>query len=428
MPPRGRKNPNSSAKKPPLRTPSSVKRKRQPGASGSALRPGVSPVKYQDTENLTHDGHPNSSENDLSKDDADGPSPMVDDETRQDYEEDVLGAGRNYFEAHKGAIATTNLSLANLTVSSPDELTEALAQFEDPLLSRQNDQAKMFKKQHGKYEYFLKAGHSLLFYGFGSKKYVLDNFATHLSSTGDVVVINGFNPTFNLRTALTQFAGEVLGLKSFTRRSLLDYVDAIRDAMAANKKLTASIVIHNMDGPSLRPSDAQLALSRLAAIPRLWFVGSIDHVNAPLLWDAPMYTSFSWMWVAYETFGTYEAETFFSSKPLARGGTERRVEGAIAFLNSLAEKARSVFRELAVRQMGGEEGGAATRTTFNDLFESAKEQFLVSDTGTLRNILNEIETHDLLQTRRGADAAQQLWIPLQDKQLEAILNEIGLPT
>lgn len=98
----------------------------------------------------------------------------------------------------------------------------------------------------------------------------------------------------------------------------------------------------------------------------------------------------------------------------------------MAFLNSLTGRARSVFHELAKRQMGADSGGTATRTTFNDLFEAMKKDLIITDTGTLRNVVNEIETHDLLQTRRAADAAQQLWIPLPDEQLKAILNEIGL--
>lgn len=246
---------------------------------------------------------------------------LGDDEIMQDRDDEGLETGRTYFEAYKGAVTTTNLTLANLSLSTPDELSEALAEFEDPLRPEQKAQLHKFKDQNHKFEYFLNADHSLLFYGLGSKRTVLDNLATHLSSTGDVVVINGFNPTVSLRMAFTQLAVEVLGLKSFSKRSLLDYVDAISDAMQRKRSTTISVIIHNIDGAALRPSDAQLALSRLAGIPRVRFAASIDHVNAPLLWDAPMFTSFSWMWIQCETFWPYDAETFFLSKPLQRGGS-----------------------------------------------------------------------------------------------------------
>lgn len=343
--------------------------------------------------------------------------------------EDGTTAGRTYFEAHKGALTTTNLTLASLSICSPEELTKSLSESHNYLFSEQEHQADKFREQYSFLEYILDAGHSILVHGFGSKRLLLDEFATSLSSMSDVVLINGFNPTVSMRAALTQIAADVLKLKSFSKRSLLDYVDAVRDKMTMLPNRYLTVVVHNIDGPSLRSSDVQLALSKLAAIPNLRFIASVDHVNAPLLWDASMYASFSWVWVLCQTFRPYDAETFFSSKPLFRGGTERRVEGAIALLNSLTERARNVFRDLALRQMqGADEETPASRTTFNELFTSARENFWVSDPETMRNILTELKTHDLLQTRRCADAAEKLWIPLQDVQLEAILNEIGLPS
>lgn len=343
-------------------------------------------------------------------------------------EEEQLGLGRNYFEAHRGALATSNLTLADMSVCSPEELAIALASYQDPLQDEYRRIAGQFKECHSTYQYFLDAGHSILLYGLGSKKDLLDEFARHLSSSSDVVVVDGFNPTLSLRSALTQLANDVLQLKSFTKRSLLDYVDAIRDALAEIPKTTVTIAVHNIDGPCLRPTDAQLALSRLAALDQIRFVASVDHVNAPLLWDAPVYTAFGWIWIRVDTFRPYDVETFFSTKPLLRGGSERRVEGAVAFLNSLAERSRDVFRDLASRQLHANKNPSTACTTFNELFESVKTQFIVSEPDTLRSIMNELQTHDLLVSRLGADAAEQLSIPLPQAQLEAVLEEMGPST
>lgn len=340
-------------------------------------------------------------------------------------EEDQLGAGRNYFEAHRGAVATTNLTLADLSICSPEELAIALANFQDPLQDEHRHIAGNFRNNHFKFHYFLDAGHSILFYGLGSKKDLLDEFARYLSSTSDVVVIDGFNPTLSLRSTLTQLANDILRLKSFTKRSLLDYVDAIRDALVETPRTIISIAIHNIDGPCLRSADAQHALSRLASLDQIRFVASVDHVNAPLLWDAPMYTAFGWMWIRVDTFCPYEVETFFSTKPLLRGGSERRVEGAVAFLSSLAERSRDVFRELASRQLHANQNPHVVCTTFNELFETVKTRFIVSEPDTLRSIMIELQTHDLLVSRLGVDAAEQLSIPLPRAQLEAVLAEIG---
>lgn len=382
-------------------------------------------------------------------------------EPRIDRGEEAAGSGRTYFEAHKGAISTSNFTLASLSVPPPSELSTALQLFHvnNPLQSHIDRRASRFAKQHAKMEYILEAGHSLLLYGFGSKCIILDEFASYLSSSTDVVVVHGFNPTTSLRSILTQIATDVLNLRSFSKRSLLDYVDAIREAIdlkqqlqprkekhnrrnsstTNNSLITAndepsppilSIVIHNIDGKSLRSPDTQFALSRLSSTKGIRFIASIDHVNASLLWDAPTYAEFQWFWLPLNTFTPYNSETFFTSRPLWRGGAERRVEGAVAMLNSLTERARNVFRELVVRQMHGdnnERNGVVNKTKFNDLFQAVKEQFIVSDAETLRNILTELKTHDLLQIqRRREDAAEVLWIPLPDSQLEDILNEIGL--
>lgn len=49
-------------------------------------------------------------------------------------------------------------------------------------------------------------GYSLLFYGFGSKKALLEKFARDKLLDGGVVVFNGFKPTLKLREILSTVA------------------------------------------------------------------------------------------------------------------------------------------------------------------------------------------------------------------------------
>lgn len=332
-------------------------------------------------------------------------------------------AGRSYFEANRGLVRTSNLTLASLNILPQEQLTAALKLFNDPLTKQQKEQCSTFEEKHATFELYLNAGHSLLVYGFGSKRTLLNKLADYLSDSSSVLVVNGFNPTLSLRSVFSQLAS-VLNLQDFSKRTLFDYVDAISTALP-NSKDPISMIIHNIDGPALRQPECQHALSRLASCKNLHLVASIDHVNTPLLWDAPSFNAFSWFWVLCHTYLPYEFETHFSSKPLLRGTAERRVDGAVALLQSLSERARAVFRELADRQKGAEKGGLHMRTTFNEFFEMVKQKFLVSDQATLRTILTELSTHDLLQTRRGVDSAERLWIPLDETQLEEILGKIA---
>jgi origin recognition complex subunit 2 len=42
------------------------------------------------------------------------------------------------------------------------------------------------------------------------------------------------------------------------------------------------LLIHNIDGPTLRNAQAQTALATLAAHPKVSLVASLDHLNSPL--------------------------------------------------------------------------------------------------------------------------------------------------
>ncbi|KAI0562230.1 origin recognition complex subunit 2 ORC2 [Gracilaria domingensis] len=342
-------------------------------------------------------------------------------------EEEEIGAGRSYFEAHKGVVRTSNLTLANLSIASQEQLENALHNFEHPLKREQEFQLDTLRKCFQQYLYILEASHSLLFYGFGSKKKLLDEFAQYLTKSHAIMVVNAFNPTLSLRSILAQIAKDFLNCDGFPKRTLSDYIDAIRRNVRHHR---IGIVIHNIDGPSLRSSENQNVLATLSSIPGISIAASIDHVNAPLLWDGAMYSKFEWAWIKADTFAPYDAETVYSSKPLLHGGRERRVEGAVALLTSLSKRARQVFEVLAQRQLDADHAKSTThsaisRTTFNQLFEITKEKFLTTDANTLRGILTELHTHDLLQSKRGADAAEQLWIPLHKAQLEAIILEIN---
>lgn len=341
--------------------------------------------------------------------------------------------GSSYFEAHRGTVRTSNLTLSSLNILPPVALEKARQELTNPIQAEQQALMDKVKDRFQELSFLLASGHSLLFHGYGSKKSLLDDFAVHQSQFDTVLVVNGFNPTVSLRSVLSQISTDLLRLgQNHAKRSLLDYVDAIRDGIG-NKSI--ALVIHNIDGSSLRSEESQKALAMLNNIDNVSVTASVDHLNAPLLWDGVTYSKFAWAWVKADTFVPYNAEIVYCSKPLLRGGGERQIEGAIALLRSLSQRARKVFRLLAERQTGGDalkeeihqaSGKAAqARTTFNDLFEESKCQFLVSEPATLQVILTELETHQLLESRRGVDAAAQLIIPLQVSQLRAILKEIA---
>jgi origin recognition complex subunit 2 len=417
--------------------------------------------------------------------------------------------GRSYFDAHSASgVRTSADTLQSVRLPAEAVLTNAMRDL-PPHVSEDVERAlvnKILRKDKlSKYAFWMAAGHSLLFYGFGSKIAVLDALAQKLADDAEldetaVFVMHGYNPSLSLRTALSEMATAVVPKTAlYAKRHLLDYVRAIRDALTTERQTQRRsaflstgrvfLVVHNIDGVSLRSSDAQNVLSELAAIEGVSVIASIDHVNAPILWDGTMYARFRWAWLPATTFMRYTEEVVFGARPLLHGRNERRVEAAGVVLKSLSLKARKIFRllaefqcgrSLAVREdvllgpavdehernlhldsiadgdasdaekdtNGGRPrkrqrlGGASlaathasrhdqsiatvNRTTFNDFYNQCRGKFLASDPASLKTMLTELETHDLLDRRKAADAAEQLWIPLTAQQLEEIVLNLDI--
>lgn len=58
--------------------------------------------------------------------------------------------------------------------------------------------------------------------------------------------------------------------------------DVIEKTMSRYPEERIFLLIHNLDGGMLRSSKAQDVLSRLASIPNVHMLASVDHINAPL--------------------------------------------------------------------------------------------------------------------------------------------------
>ncbi|GAA5890274.1 hypothetical protein JCM8208_002759 [Rhodotorula glutinis] len=187
----------------------------------------------------------------------------------------------------------------------------------------------------------LDQGFNLVLTGLGSKRTVLNSFAERARSRGHVVVVNGFDTAatvVDLVTALEDLVrlqggraaqgdededdasatatttprkrkrgataaastpskakGKAAGAYSAARPvSALE--SRVRRLCASVQSSSASLkpiylVLHSLDGPSLRLPKHISLLALLAAQPRIHLVASIDHVRAPLLFPTALATS-----------------------------------------------------------------------------------------------------------------------------------------
>lgn len=142
----------------------------------------------------------------------------------------------------------------------------------------------------------LQQGFSIFLYGYGSKKRLIETFARKYLAEFPTVVVLGYIPHvsikqvsffFHLFQILDLIVRQVIGDKEKTFRTHSGQVEYIRSSFADphQSALLPSrlfLLIHSLDGPSLRSFVAQSLLSLLAAVPQISLVASVDHLNASL--------------------------------------------------------------------------------------------------------------------------------------------------
>lgn len=219
------------------------------------------------------------------------------------------------------------------------------------------------------WEKILRCGIGLLVIGLGSKRKLLLDFAESITGPA-VVVINGYNPNASLKLLFRELSLLVpdvergrlpgFGVSSSTSTAGSNTM-AEEMAIALEESLSVDvlIVVHSIDGAGLRGLDTQRALATLASkCTRIRFLASMDHANAPLLWDGKLWHQFEWCIQSASTYESYVAERAYSvgttteallNASSVQGGTgieDRQVRGAVMLLKSLSSNARGIFRIL----------------------------------------------------------------------------------
>ncbi|PSS17244.1 Origin of replication complex subunit like [Actinidia chinensis var. chinensis] len=358
-----------------------------------------------------------------------------------DVDDEDFQFSRSYFLAKElgGYGKKSTCKLSDIDLVDEQELREAAANIQPKHESETAALMDSYKSFYLDWGFELRCGFGLLMYGFGSKKALLEDFASTALTECGVLVINGYLPSINLKQVMIALADLLwdqlktqrripLGTSSkvqqpFNSRSMDDLLAFLDGPQVEGDECFICVVIHNIDGPGLRDSDTQQYLARISACSHIRVVASIDHVNAPLLWDKTMvHTQFNWWWHHVPTFAPYKVEGIFYPLILAHGGTTQTVKTASIVLQSLTPNAQSVFKVLAEHQLAhpDEEG-----MPVNTLYTICRERFLVSSQVTLNSHLTEFKDHELVKMRRHSDGQDCLYIPLSTEALEKLVLEIS---
>ncbi|KAL0967027.1 hypothetical protein UPYG_G00303650 [Umbra pygmaea] len=330
-----------------------------------------------------------------------------------------------YFEAHGSSkVLTSDRTLQRLHTPKLDR--ETLFRVLEANPSCYSSEIETLHSSHHKHFYKwmlqLQLGYSVLVYGLGSKKTLLEEFRISMLSQEIHLVVNGFFPSITLKSILTALSAEVLEYQG-TFRNPADQIHYITTTLREQPDLHVYLLIHNIDGPMLRGGKTQNALGQLASLPNLHLVASIDHINAPLVWDQSLLCQFNWLWWECVCFQRYVEETSYENSLLVQQTGALALSSLTHVLRSLTANARGIFKVLVEFQLQHRDNPSYTGLSFQDFYQRCREAFLVNSDLTLRTQLTEFRDHKLIRTRKGADGVEYLLVAVETSTLTDFLEK-----
>ncbi|KAF4616572.1 hypothetical protein D9613_008472 [Agrocybe pediades] len=303
----------------------------------------------------------------------------------------------------------------------------------------------------------LNEGFNILCYGIGSKRRVLNQFATDVcSKRGHVVVANGFQPEFHLKDMLNSI--ESIQNVDLSSTAVDKQARRINDFFATHKH-HLYITIHNIDASPFRAPKSKSILALLAHNPRIHIIASIDHINAPLLWSTSEIFSrkseesrgFQWLWHDLTTLASYDFELAFADRSSLSGahtgGARRKVDTITAqnatamsetaashILASVTQKAQKLFTLLGNYQLQAIENADDSASTdlqqfgmaYDVLFRNTRDNFIATSDTALRSLLGEFRDHSLIVSAQATTGSGEvLWIPMRKERLANVLQSLS---
>ncbi|XP_026523697.1 origin recognition complex subunit 2 isoform X2 [Notechis scutatus] len=299
-----------------------------------------------------------------------------------------------YFEAHSSSkVLTSDRTLQKLEKKKMDQesLRNLLNNVPVAFAAEREKLMKQYESLFYKWMLQLHLGFNIVLYGLGSKRDLLENFRVSLLQDSVHLVVNGFFPNISIKS---------------------DQVDFILKSFKEDVSSELYLLIHNLDSKMLRGDKNQQILGQLSSLSNVYLIASIDHINAPLMWDQAKQSMYNWLWYEMTTFSPYAEETAYENSLLVQHSGSLALSSLTHVLCSLTSNARGIFRLLVEYQLENKDNPSYLGLSFQDLYQRCREAFLVNSDLTLRAQLTEFRDHKLIQTKRGADGVEYLLIPM----------------
>lgn len=252
-------------------------------------------------------------------------------------------------------IITSDKTLSQLKTPrlSPEVLRTILE--DEPLKhsTKIEDLMNKSKKAFHKWFHLLRQDFNIVLYGLGSKKSLLNEFHAEKLGSQDCVVINGFFPSLTMKHIMGVIMTDILELQGQLGASHHEQAETIMRTYSGDTiENDLYLIVHNIDGPMLRNEASQSVLAKLASHPRIHFLCSIDHINAPLLWDQHKLSTFNFIWQDATTFLPYSEETLNENSLMVRsGGSGLALHSLLRVFESLTPNAKEIYQLIIDEQM-----------------------------------------------------------------------------
>lgn len=319
---------------------------------------------------------------------------------------------------------------------------------------------KVEKEKFNRIWYLLNSGYNIILCGVGSKRQLLDRFVRKKLKNDNTILVNGYVEDYGYRNFVSTV--HVALDVGRTEEAILDE--------AKNLDEDWYLAIHSIDQLYCYSSKTKSLINRLlqGSSKKIRLIGSVDHINAPLLWSTKEHHNQSLLWIEVNTWQEYRVEKSFSRMTISRAlgyskhDNQQLTLAAITHVyDSLTPNAQKIFhlilnfykdRPLASAKGKGRKVGKRGRKTvpkeqedsdsdsemenqsieekdesqglsFSALFEAAREEFLVPVEATLRSQLVEFKDHNLVRTRT-IDGTEYVELLIQSKMIPKLLQEL----
>ncbi|KAG5439743.1 hypothetical protein PCANB_000025 [Pneumocystis canis] len=291
--------------------------------------------------------------------------------------------------------------------------------------------------QFKQWAFELNEGYSIILYGYGSKRALLNDFIAQYFTNLPVFIVHGEASQLTLKKLLINLLNTLNSNNDLNNDSIDILLQRIiHEITSTQEKLSSTIsllVIYNIDGPALRSSFAQRCLIRLANVIPL--IATVDHVNASLLYDTSLTSRM--LWHDATTFAPFIEElntqnTITNALNHGRyNHSLRRAESIRFVLATLTPAAREMFKvllehqlEAMVNETDKKIGYAVHGLAVDQLYTRCTQAMIVSHTLGFRTLLTEFYDHQIIRSQKDVTGTEIIWVPLEKPILQKIFDKL----